>query len=383
MTLTVFGITFLAPLFLLAGVVLAAVTAILDGKRKRYGVWLGQIPLMEKAGVDLRTFGLATTGVKALAVLGLCALLAQPVLTQHDVQTEKNGIDIAVVLDISKSMLAQDILPTRIERAKTEIAKFAQGRPNDRIGVVLFAGRPFVGMPITFDTDAITEFIRNAGTNSVAQSRYPELSGTAIGDGLLSAVHMLDSASGSEERKKVILLFTDGEENVKRTATAAQSAELAKESGIKIYAVGIGSEKGIPLFTLNENGDRQYFLQQDGTPLVVRVDMGLLKTIAERTGGKAYNAADTSAFTQVMEELSRLPKAPLKTVENVRFTPWEKPLLVFCTADLALLLAIFTIAAIGERRISGGRNYEVRKAARWGKRALAAGTATCLLLAWV
>lgn len=354
----------------------------MDLRRKKYGIWFSPLSILQKTRAQSYAFPGIVTMVKILAVAGLCALLARPTLAINNLQTQKNGIDIVIVLDISKSMLAQDILPTRLERAKTEIAKFIQNRPNDRIGIVLFAGRPFIGMPLTFDTQALMEFIQNVSTNSIAQNQYPELSGTAIGDGLLSGVDMLMHAQDGDGRQKAIMLFTDGEENVKHFATARQSAQLAKEHNIRIYGVGIGSNTGIALFTLNANGDRQYFLKQDGTPLIVKVDMSSLQNIAGMTGGKAYNASDTLTFTAIMHELWTLQKTPVQVSVQTLFIPYQTFLLLFSTIAVSLLFAFAGFIRLAQRKIPGGKNYEIRRMGKYAKRISAIWVVTCLLLTW-
>lgn len=236
-------------------------------------------------------------------------ILANPVSSSTRTDVSRKGIDIAIVFDISKSMLAEDIKPNRIEAAKRVMSDFVSHFTSDRLAIVLFAGKPFLSTPLTFDYTALVDAVEHMTTDSIRQD-IPGLSGTAMGDGLLVA---LDTLKGSirSERQKVIIVLTDGEANMGINPTIV--AKLAKEQGVKIYALGIGDPAGTELYVTDRFGEKQYFLDQTGKPIRATLDEQTLTNIADTTGGKYYNAKDENSLISVFEELAKLTKTEMKT----------------------------------------------------------------------
>jgi Ca-activated chloride channel family protein len=246
----------------------------------------------------------------------------------HSIRTDvsKKGIDIAIVFDISKSMLAEDIKPNRIEAAKKVMGDFVGRFTSDRLAIVLFAGKPFLSTPLTFDYTALVDAVEHMTTDSIRQD-IPGLSGTAMGDGLLVALDTLKGDGkiptspptpllGGEgrvlsERQKVIIVLTDGEANMGINPTIA--AKLAKEQGVKIYTLGIGDPAGTDLYVTDQYGQKQYFLDQTGKPIRATLDEKTLTSIADITGGNYYNAKDGDSLASVFAELSKLTKTEMKT----------------------------------------------------------------------
>lgn len=159
-------------------------------------------------------------------------------------------------------MLAEDIKPNRIEAAKKVMGDFVSRFTSDRLAVVIFAGKPFLSTPLTFDYTALVDAVEHVTTDSIRQD-VPGLSGTAMGDGLLVALDTLKSNekdSANKDRKKVIIVLTDGEANMGINPTVA--AKLAQEEGVKIFTLGIGDPTGTELYVTDRYGDKQYFLDQ-------------------------------------------------------------------------------------------------------------------------
>jgi Ca-activated chloride channel family protein len=179
-------------------------------------------------------------------------ILANPVSISNRTDISKKGIDIAIVFDISKSMLAEDIKPNRIEAAKKVMSDFVSRFTSDRLAIVLFAGKPFLSTPLTFDYTALVDAVERMTTDSIRQD-IPGLSGTAMGDGLLVALDTLKrngNDTANRERKKVIIVLTDGEANMGINPTIV--AKLAKEQNVKIYTLGIGDPSGTELYVTSK-----------------------------------------------------------------------------------------------------------------------------------
>lgn len=257
--------------------------------------------------------------------------LADPRHERSEVRTKTHGIDIAIVLDLSKSMLAEDVLPNRMEAAKGVIADFVVGRKGDRFALVAFAGKPFLLSPLTDSKETFAAVLSKISTDSIHQE-IPGLSGTDIGDGLLLAT---DALSGSV-REKTIVLVTDGEANV--GVDPKPVAKFAADNGIKIFSVGIGDPKGIDLFvTDRKSGEKQYFIGPDGKPIHAVVDEELLKYLSNVSGGGYGLAKDAEALRALFKKIDEVTKRPVETVTEERFTDAKGPFLIL----LGCLLPVF------------------------------------------
>ncbi|MFA6091141.1 MAG: VWA domain-containing protein [Candidatus Gracilibacteria bacterium] len=254
-------------------------------------------------------------------------ILANPVSSSKRTDISKKGIDIAIVFDISKSMLAEDIKPNRITAAKKVMSDFISHFTSDRLAIILFAGKPFLSTPLTFDYTALIDAVEQMTTDSIRQD-IPGLSGTAMGDGLLVA---LDTLKGDEktsprplgersgvraiERRKVIIVLTDGEANMGINPTIA--AKLAKEQGVNIYTLGIGDPAGTDLYITDRFGEKQYFRDSMGKPIRATLDEKMLTSIAYITGGRYYNAKNETSLTSIFQELEKLTKTEAKTTSVI------------------------------------------------------------------
>ncbi|PQJ76632.1 vWA domain-containing protein [Polaribacter glomeratus] len=236
--------------------------------------------------------------LRILALAAIIVALARPRNVSVSKKTKTNrGIDIVMAIDVSASMLARDLKPNRLEALKKVAVDFVDRRPNDRIGIVVYAGESFTQTPITSD--------KNIVKRTISELRWGQLDGgTAIGMGLGSGVNRLKE---SEAKSKVIILLTDGVNNSgnidPRTAT-----ELAKELGIKVYTIGIGTN-GMADFPWSKDprtGQLNFRKQQ------VEIDEKLLKEIAKETQGKYFRATDNTSLKEIYDEIDKLEKTKIE-----------------------------------------------------------------------
>lgn len=219
------------------------------------------------------------------AVFWLCLLLtlARPQQSLGEKPQTKEGIDILLCLDTSTSMEADDLLPNRLEAAKQVSTSFVEKRPSDRIGLVVFAGIALTQCPLTSDHNTLRVLIENLRAGMTGKD------GTAIGNGLVTCVNRLKDLPG---KSKVIILLTDGRSNAGEIEPL-QAAELAAEYGLRVYAIGAGSDGGGGLAGLMGAGG---------------IDMETLHAIALKTGGKAFRATNTDGLSEIYDEIDRLER---------------------------------------------------------------------------
>ena len=265
------------------------------------------------------------TRLAALAFLILA--LARPQLGYSWEESQTEGIDIEIALDISGSMGAEDFHPKdRLTVAKETVKEFIGKRPADRIGIVVFSGAALTRAPLTTDRAMLDLLVDSVEINSLPD-------GTAIGVALASAAARLkDSAAKS----KVIVLVTDGVNNAGEIDPISAAA-VAKGLSIKVYTIGVGTEGRAPVpvpVTNPLTGEREI----RRVPMNLQVDEALLQQIAERTGGKFYRATDQTALRQVFDDIDRLEKTPLEVKRYVRYREAFMPL-----AWAALALVVFPL----------------------------------------
>ncbi len=245
-------------------------------------------------------------GLQLVALGGLILALARP--QTHDSQrtSRVQGTDIVLAIDISSSMLATDLSPTRFDAAKEVAQKFVNQRPDDNIGLVVFSGESLSLMPLTNDKTALVNAISGVKTGMLND-------GTAIGDGLSSAINRLTSGKA---KSKSIILLTDGTNNAGDVAPST-AAQIAKQKGIKIYTIGVGTNGSIKIT------DPYGF---SSTTMETKIDEAALKNMAEITKGKYFRATDSRMLRNIFNEIDSLEKTTLdvnkitQTEEN--FMPW-------------------------------------------------------------
>ena len=260
--------------------------------------------------------------LRLLALAAIIVALARPRNVSVSKRTKTNkGIDIVMAIDVSASMLARDLKPNRLEALKKVAVDFVDRRPNDRIGIVVYAGESFTQTPITSDKSIVKR--------TISELKWGQLEGgTAIGMGLGSGVNRLKE---SKAKSKVIILLTDGVNNSgnidPRTAT-----ELAKELGIKVYTIGIGTN-GMADFPWSKNprtGQLNFRKQQ------VEIDEKLLEEIASETNGKYFRATDNTSLKEIYDEIDKLEKTKIEEFKYYNYQEMYRPL-VFLALGLLLL----------------------------------------------
>ena len=256
--------------------------------------------------------------LRMLALCCIVAVLARPQSSSSYSNEKTEGIDIMMAIDISGSMQALDFKPNRLEAAKDVAVKFIAGRPNDNIGLVIFAGESFTQCPLTTDHAVLTNLFADVQIGMLSD-------GTAIGMGLASAVSRIKD---SKAKSKVIILLTDGVNN-RGTISPDKAAELAKTFGIRLYTIGIGS-RGTAKIPVNTAFGIKY---QD---MEINIDEDLMRNMADMTGGKYFRATDKNSLTAIYDEIDQMEK----TIMNVQhFTKHTEEYLPFAIAALLLLLA--------------------------------------------
>ena len=204
------------------------------------------------------------------------------------------GIDIVISLDVSQSMLAEDLKPNRLAAAKEVAKEFIEDRPTDRIGLVLYEAEAFTQSPMTTDHELLLEQLEKVETGQVTP-------GTAIGEGLMCAVTRLQE---SEAKSKVVILMTDGLNNSGKT-TPMEAAEIAKHMGITVYTIGMGAEGSAPMPIFGGFN----------ASVPVQIDEELLTSIANMTGGKYFRATNKTELKHVYEEIDKMEKSKVKVLD--------------------------------------------------------------------
>jgi len=266
---------------------------------------------------------------RLLAITALIIALARPRNVQVSKKTKTTrGIDIVMAIDVSASMLAKDLKPNRLEALKNVAIKFVNQRPNDRIGIVVYAGESFTQTPITSDKTIVKNTIRKIKWGQIND-------GTAIGMGLGSAVNRLKD---SKAKSKVIILLTDGVNNTgfvdPKTAT-----ELAKELNIKVYTIGLGTN-GTALFPVAKDLYGKLIFRN----APVEIDEDLLKYIAKETGGQYFRATGNKKLESIYNEINKLEKTKIEEFKYYNFEEKYRPLVLLAGFLILLeMLLKFTI----------------------------------------
>ena len=262
--------------------------------------------------------------LRLLALSALIIAMARPRKVDISSQTKSTkGIDIVMAIDVSGSMLAKDLKPNRMEALKEVASNFVNGRPNDRIGIVVYAAEAYTKTPVTSDKAIVADAIKSIKYDNVLQD------GTGIGVGLTTAINRLKD---SKAKSKVVILMTDGVNNAGfiEPETASQ---IAKEYGIKVYTIGIGT---------NGNAMFPYAYAPNGGFLFrmmpVEIDVDLLKTIAKNTGGKYFRASSNSKLENIYNEINKLETTE---IQELKFYDYDEQYRLFVwIAGILVLLEV-------------------------------------------
>jgi Ca-activated chloride channel family protein len=252
--------------------------------------------------------------IASLTILLLVIAMARPQDELKLEEVKKNGIDIVLALDVSGSMMAEDLKPNRMEAAKESIGKFIGTRQDDRMGIVVFAGKAFTQSPLTFDYEILKEYLTQTSTETVNQ-RVRGLSGTAIGDAILAGVNRFDQEDA--ERNQVLIIATDGDANVGVDPKLA--AQKAADEGVKIYTIGIGSEEGAYIPTTDVLGRKTWMTDETGQPIKAIFNEESLKEIAQIGKGEYFRAEDNNSFDKVLAQIDALEKSEVAVSSTTQF----------------------------------------------------------------
>lgn len=293
-----FNFEFYSPWFLLLFLLFIPLIIMDLRKKKRTGIEVPTVKNMQENKSFLFVLFLLKIS-KYFILSALIIAMARPrTFTVSDDKDETKGVDIMLAVDVSYSMLAKDLEPDRLEALKKIAQKFVEKRMNDRIGLVSYSGEAFTKVPLTSDHNVVIEEIANLNTLEL----HP---GTAIGEGLAVAVNHLKN---SKAKSKIIILMTDGDNNIENAIPPQTAAELAKSNHIKVYTIGIGTN-GYALFPTGQDGFGDLiFTEQE-----VRINESSLRDIAQVTGGKYFRATSNSSLENVYDDINSLEKTDVKT----------------------------------------------------------------------
>ncbi|MEQ1734420.1 MAG: VWA domain-containing protein [Bacteroidia bacterium] len=262
--------------------------------------------------------------LRILALALMIVAMARPQSTSRWSDTNTEGIDMVVSLDVSTSMLAQDFKPNRLEASKTVAIDFVNDRPDDRLGLVIFSGEAFTQCPLTTDHAILKNMFSNVKTGLLAD-------GTAIGMGLATAVNRLKD---SKSKSRVIILMTDGVNN-QGAISPETAAEIAKQYNIRVYTIGVGTKgKAYSPVAMDATGKLIYDYAD------VQIDEPLLKNIAAITGGKYFRATGNKKLKEVYTEIDKLEKTRFETSE---YRKRREEFWVFAMLALLLVMSEFII----------------------------------------
>lgn len=257
---------------------------------------------------------------RIITLLLVIVALARPQEISNSTRTKtSSGIDIVIAVDISSSMLAQDLKPNRLEALKTVASQFINDRTNDRIGLVIYAGESYTKTPVTSDKDVVIKSLSDITFDGVIED------GTAIGMGLATSVNRLKE---SKAKSKVIILLTDGVNN-SGFIDPSTAADLAANFEIKTYTIGLGTNGNARApVALNPNGSFRFGMTK------VEIDEELLKNVANKTGGLYFRATDNKKLEEIYNEINKLEKTE---VEEIKYSDSEEKYRLLIIAAIGLI----------------------------------------------
>ena len=264
--------------------------------------------------------------LRLLAIFAMVIALARPVVVHHESETTTEGVDIVLAMDISGSMLARDFTPDRLSASKRLATEFVAERTGDRLSVVAFAGEAFTQCPLTADQAAVGTMLSRLRSGVVED-------GTAIGNGLATAINRLRESGA---KSKVVVLLTDGVNN-RGQISPIMAAEIARDLGIKVYTIGVGSRDKAPMPAIDPFGN-QTFVMAD-----VEIDEELLRNIASTTSGRYFRANDNEALRNIYQQINELEKSE---VQVTHYTSYDELFGRWLLLALLLLALEFIVARV-------------------------------------
>lgn len=270
--------------------------------------------------------------MRVLVYILIVIALARPQSRNSWGERETEGIDIMMAMDVSTSMLAQDLKPNRIEAAKSVASEFISDRENDNIGLTVFAGEAFTQCPMTTDHQSLLNLLMNVRTDIAERGLIQD--GTAIGMGLANAVARLKD---SKAKSKVVILLTDGSNNM-GDISPLTAAQIAKSYGIRVYTIAVGS-KALAPYPVNVAGTVRY------VNLRADIDTNTLRQIAQMADGQFYRATNTSELKKIYKDIDKLEKTRMNTRNFTKrseaYMPFALAAMLLLMADMLLRLTVF------------------------------------------
>ncbi|MBN2214243.1 MAG: VWA domain-containing protein [Bacteroidales bacterium] len=281
-----------------------------------------------------------------LALVFLIFAIAGPQFGSRLKEVKRQGIEIILALDVSNSMMAEDIQPNRLERAKQAISTLIDRLENDKIGLIVFAGDAYTQIPITTDYSSAKMFLSNINTNIVSRQ------GTAIG----SAIDLASkSFSPSTEASKVIVIISDGENH---EGNAIEAARSAAEKGIKIFTIGMGSTKGSPIPAGMNIMEKDFRRDREGNVIMTKLNVAMLNEIAQTGNGKYYGATSSRVgLNDLFEKLNKLDK---EEIDTRVYSEYEEQFPYLIWIALGFLFAEFFIIEKKGRLLRNFKPFEVK-----------------------
>lgn len=304
--------------------------------RQRQGgatMQVSTVDWVKGAGRTFKCYARHLPFVCRLIAVGLMVVaLARPQSSEYGSSTTTEGIDIVLAMDVSASMWARDFTPDRISVAKEMASKFIVDRPNDRIGIVVFAGESFTQSPLTTDKRTLLNLMQGVNIGMIQD-------GTAIGSGLATSVNRLKESTAES---KIVILLTDGVNNSGQISPLT-AADIAATYGIKVYTIGVGTKDNMaPYPTYNVWGEIVFSMAK------VEIDEEMLRDISKKTGGEYFRAGDKKALSDVYDRINELEKSKIETND---YTRYNELFMGYALAAVCLLVAEFLLRVLWLRRI--------------------------------
>jgi Ca-activated chloride channel homolog len=283
--------------------------------------------------------------LQLVAITAGILMLARPQFGSKIADIKKQGVEVIIALDVSNSMLAEDIQPDRLTRAKQAISRLVDNLDNDKIGLIVFAGDAYIQIPVTTDYISAKMFL-----SAISPDMVPK-QGTAIGSAINLAMR---SFSPGEGKSKALIIITDGENHEDDPVKAAE--EAAKE-GIIIHTLGIGSTQGVPIPVM-KNGKKDYLKDEDGNTVISKLDEEILKKIALSTNGNYVRASNSNiGLDEIFSDIKKMKKSDL---ESTMYTEYNDQFQIFAAFALFLLLGDFIIMERKNRRLANIRLFKFK-----------------------
>jgi Ca-activated chloride channel homolog len=335
---------YLYLLLLLPAVILLYIINLI--RKKKALKRLGDINLVSRLVPEMSRIRPAIKFIMQLvAVSALIIVLARPQFGSKIEDVKKQGVEVIIALDVSNSMLAEDIQPDRLTRAKQAISRLVDNLNNDKIGLIVFAGDAYIQIPVTTDYISAKMFLSTINPNMVPKQ------GTAIGAAISLGVR---SFSPGEGKSKAMIIITDGENH---EDDPVKEAEEATKTGIIIHTIGIGSTEGVPIPVII-NGKKDYLKDADGNTVITKLDEEILKKIALSSGGNYVRASNSNiGLDEIFNEIKKMKKQDL---ESTMYTEYNDQFPIFAALAMLLLMADFIIMERKNRRLANIRLFKFK-----------------------